>query len=49
MPMSLLIADDSPDIAEVVAFGARMAWPDCRVSVATSGAEALERVRRRSA
>jgi DNA-binding response OmpR family regulator len=42
MPLHLLIAEDSPDIAEVVTFGARMGWPDCRVSVATSGAEALE-------
>ena len=42
MPLHLLIAEDSADIAEVVTFGARMAWPDCRVSVATSGAEALE-------
>jgi DNA-binding response OmpR family regulator len=42
MPLRLLIADDSPDIAEVVTFGTRMAWPDCQVSVASSGAEALE-------
>ena len=42
MPLHLLIAEDSADIAEVVTFGARMAWPDCRVSVATSGAEALQ-------
>jgi DNA-binding response OmpR family regulator len=42
MPLHLLIADDSPDIAEVVTFGARMSWPDCRVSVASSGSEALE-------
>jgi DNA-binding response OmpR family regulator len=42
MPLRLLLAEDSPDIAEVVAFGARMAWPDARISVANSGAEALE-------
>jgi DNA-binding response OmpR family regulator len=42
MALHLLIADDSPDIAEVVTFGARMAWPECHVSVASSGAEALE-------
>jgi len=42
MPLRLLIADDSPDIAEVVTFGARMAWPDCGVGVATTGEEALE-------
>jgi DNA-binding response OmpR family regulator len=40
--LSLLIADDSPDIAEIVAFGARMTWPDCRVAVAKTGAEALQ-------
>jgi DNA-binding response OmpR family regulator len=43
MPLRLLLAEDSPDIAEVVAFGARMAWPDARISVASGGAEALER------
>jgi DNA-binding response OmpR family regulator len=42
MPLRLLIADDSLDIAEVVTFGARMAWPDCQVSAATNGTEALE-------
>jgi DNA-binding response OmpR family regulator len=42
MPLRLLLAEDSLDIAEVVAFGARMAWPDARISVASSGAEALE-------
>jgi DNA-binding response OmpR family regulator len=42
MPLRLLLAEDSPDIAEVVAFGARMAWPDARISVASGGAEALE-------
>jgi DNA-binding response OmpR family regulator len=38
-----LIAEDAPDVAEIVAFGARMTWPDCQVTVASSGAEALER------
>ena len=42
MPLTLLVADDSPDIAEIVAFGARMTWPDCRVSIAANGSEALE-------
>jgi DNA-binding response OmpR family regulator len=43
MRLKLLIAEDVPDVAEVVAFGARMTWPDCEVTVASSGAEALER------
>jgi DNA-binding response OmpR family regulator len=41
MPLKLLIADDSRDVAEVVAFGARMTWPDCQVTIAADGAEAL--------
>ena len=42
MPLCLLIVDDAPDIAEVVAFGARMAWPDCQIVTATTGAQALD-------
>lgn len=41
MTMKVLIADDAPDIAKMVAFGARMTWPGCRVTVAGDGAEAL--------
>jgi DNA-binding response OmpR family regulator len=41
MRLKLLIAEDAPDVAEVVAFGARMTWPDCEGRVASSGAEAL--------
>jgi DNA-binding response OmpR family regulator len=41
--LKLLIADDARDVAEVVTFGARMAWPDCEVTVASSGREALGR------
>jgi len=41
--LKLLIADDVRDVAEVVTFGARMAWPDCEVTVASSGREALGR------
>jgi two-component system KDP operon response regulator KdpE len=41
--MRILIADDSRDVAEVVAFGARMTWPSCAVTVAESGSEALRR------
>ena len=41
--MRLLIADDTRDVAEIVAFGARMVWPECEVALAASGREALER------
>ncbi len=42
MTLKLLIADDARDVAEVIAFGARMAWPGCHVAIAQSGTEALE-------
>jgi two-component system KDP operon response regulator KdpE len=42
MSFKLLIAEDARDIAEVVAFGARMTWPGCQVTIAESGAEALQ-------
>ncbi len=42
MTLKLLIADDARDVAEVIAFGARMAWPGCRVAIAENGAEALD-------
>jgi two-component system KDP operon response regulator KdpE len=42
MPLRLLIADDAQDVAEVVAFAARMTWSDCRVTTAASGEEALQ-------
>lgn len=42
MTLRLLIAEDSPDVAEVVAFGARMTWPGCQVTVAADGAAALD-------
>lgn len=41
MPLTVLIADDAPDVADVVAFGARMTWPGCRVTIAGSGEDAL--------
>jgi DNA-binding response OmpR family regulator len=41
MSLKLLIAEDAHDVAEVVAFGMRMTWPDCQVTVAGSGTEAL--------
>ena len=41
MTLKVLIADDARDVAEAVAFGARMTWPGCKVTVSASGAEAL--------
>src|SRR5260370_33854044 len=42
MPLRLLIADDESDVREVVAFGARIAWPTCIVNAASSGQQALD-------
>ena len=39
--MHILIAEDAPDVAEVVAFSARLTWPDATVTTAGGGAEAL--------
>ncbi len=39
----LLIAEDDHDVAEIVAFSARMNWPDCQVTIASNGQEALQR------
>ncbi len=39
----LLIAEDTEEIARVVAYGAHMNWPGCQVTVAASGQEALNR------
>jgi two-component system KDP operon response regulator KdpE len=41
MTLKLLVADDARDVADIVAFGARMVWPDCAVTVASDGATAL--------
>ncbi len=41
MTLHVLIADDARDIADIVAFGARMTWPACTVTIAADGAEAL--------
>ncbi len=38
---NLLIVDDAPDVAEVVAFGARMNWRDAQIAIATNGTDAL--------
>jgi two-component system, OmpR family, KDP operon response regulator KdpE len=43
MTLKLLIAEDARDVAEVVAFGMRMVWPDCRVRTAVNGEEAIKR------
>lgn len=42
MKLKLLIAEDTPEVAEVVAFGARMNWPNCQVTIAADGEEALK-------
>jgi DNA-binding response OmpR family regulator len=43
MTLRLLIAEDDPSIAQVVAFGAQMTWPRCKVAVVTEGTDALRR------
>ncbi len=43
MGMKLLIVEDAPDIAEVVAFAVTMNWPACFVTIAPDGANALKR------
>ena len=43
MTLNVLIAEDAGDVAKAVAFGVRMAWPDCHVTIAADGAEALRR------
>jgi DNA-binding response OmpR family regulator len=39
--LRVLVADDARGVAEGVAFGVRMAWPDAQVTIATTGDEAL--------
>lgn len=41
MAIKLLIAEDAHDVADIVAFGARMNWPGCHVRIAKDGEEAL--------
>ncbi len=41
MPLKLLIADDAADVADVIAFDARMTWPECQVIIASDGVQAL--------
>ncbi len=42
MTLKLLIVEDERDVAEIVAFGARMNWPNCEVKMAMSGDEAIK-------
>ncbi len=39
--MRILIADDEPDVVEVVAMTFKMHWSDCTIHTATNGEEAL--------
>ena len=48
MTLKLLIAEDTRHIAEAVAFGARMVWPDCQVTLAAGGEEALREFARQT-
>ncbi len=41
MSLRILVADDARGVAEGVAFGARMIWPEAEVRIVTSGQEAL--------
>ena len=41
MTLRILVADDARGVAEGVAFGARMIWPDAEIDVVTTGEEAL--------
>jgi len=43
MTLKLLIAEDARDVAEVIAFGMRMVWPDCHVMSTADGEEAIKR------
>lgn len=43
MTPRVLIADDEPDVANIVAYGVRMMWPDAEVETAADGVEALRR------
>jgi DNA-binding response OmpR family regulator len=38
----MLITEDARDVANVIAFGARMTWPGCQVTIAENGNEALQ-------
>jgi DNA-binding response OmpR family regulator len=42
--LKLLIVEDERDVADIVAFGVRMNWPNCTVKTAASGREAIRLV-----
>jgi DNA-binding response OmpR family regulator len=39
----VLIAEDAPDVADIVSFSVRMTWPGCQVVIAENGTEAIAR------
>lgn len=41
--MKVLIAEDDADFAKLIGFSARAIWPDCQVTIAADGREALWR------
>ena len=41
MTLKLLVGEDATDVAATIAFGARMTWPGCEVTIATGGEEIL--------
>jgi DNA-binding response OmpR family regulator len=41
MTIRLLVAEDAPDIAQVIAYSARMIWPGCQVGIAENGSDAM--------
>jgi DNA-binding response OmpR family regulator len=41
MTLKLLVGEDATDVAATIAFGARMTWPECEVTLTTSGEEVL--------
>lgn len=43
MVRTVLIAEDAPDVADIISFSVRMTWPGCEVVIAESGTEAIER------
>lgn len=42
MTPRFLIAEDAPDVAQVIAYSIRMAWPDGEVKTVSSGSDALK-------